>query len=562
MTDSHSEERRSVKAATLAALLLIAHQVAARAVRDTLFLSAYQVRSLPLVMIAAALVALAGAELLALALARRSPSRAVPAAALVSALILLSLSVASLPAPRLTAIVLYLHVAGFGGPLVSGFWSVVNERFDPYTARRVVGRIGTGAAVGGVIGGILAWIAAGVMPVAGMLPVLAVLHAAVALVLLRSAGPERPVSCPLPRIGLGLPAVLANPYLRQLALVVFLGAGVEAILDFVFKAEAARRFEAGGALLGVFALFHGSVSAASLMLQAAGARSALQHLGIAGTVALRPLFSGLGSLFGAAFPRFAAATFARGAHESLTNSLFRSGYELLYTPVPEAEKRRAKPVVDVALDKAGVFVGSALILAALALRPEHAGRALFLTAAAFSFVALSLSRRLHRGYVATLERSLVAGRVRLDPEDVVDRATQLTLAHTGLTERGALLEQIEAVRARLAGAEAPPPNPQAQPPATQPHQGAAEQRAGDDALADALRQLRTGDPAAVRRVVRTPTRPRCSSARSSRCSPSTSRSRTCSRPCAGRRRASPGSSSTRSSTRTPTPSCAAACHAC
>ena len=46
----------------------------------------------------------------------------------------------------------------------------------------------------------------------------------------------------------------------------------------------------------------------------------------------------------------------------------------------------------------------------------------------------------------TLEQSLLAGRVRLDADDVVDQATQVTLAHTGLLERGTLLRQIDELR--------------------------------------------------------------------------------------------------------------------
>ena len=42
----------------------------------------------------------------------------------------------SLVQPRLAAIAVYLHMAAFGATVVSGFWSLVNERFDPHTARR------------------------------------------------------------------------------------------------------------------------------------------------------------------------------------------------------------------------------------------------------------------------------------------------------------------------------------------------------------------------------------------------------------------------------------------
>ena len=143
-------ERRAVQAATAGVFLLIAEQVASRAVRDTLFLTAFQVRSLPFVMMAAALVALASARSMSTALSRHAPARVVPAMAFASAVLLTMLWAAGGAFPRAAAFLLYLHVAAFGGALVSGFWSLVNERFDPYTARRVVGGIGTGTTAGSV----------------------------------------------------------------------------------------------------------------------------------------------------------------------------------------------------------------------------------------------------------------------------------------------------------------------------------------------------------------------------------------------------------------------------
>jgi hypothetical protein len=200
-------------------------------------------------------------------------------------------------------------------------------------------------------------------------------------------------------------------------------------------------------------------------------------------------------MLGAAVPRFSTATIARGAHESLTNSLFRSAYELLYTPLPESEKRRVKAFVDVAVDKAGALLGSGLVAVALALAAASVAPVLFGAAAALSLAALALSRRLHQGYVRTLEQSLLAGRVRLDPEDVLDQATEVTLAHTSLIERSTLLRQIEELRGGrppsglpAAPAPEPPPSPAA-PPAP-------------DTLGDRLRSVLSGDPAVVRRALR------------------------------------------------------------
>jgi len=483
MSPSRSEalDQRAAQVAALAAFLLIANQVASRAVRDTLFLSAFQVRSLPLMLAAAAIAAVTGAELLALALARRSPARVVPATATLSALLFAAWWGVGLLAPRAAALLVYLHVSAFGGALVSGFWSLVNERFDPHTARRVVARIGTGATAGGMAGGALVWLCAQLLPVSATLLVLVALGLAAAWLLPRSRAGEREAQAPAPAAPIGIAVLLRKPHLRNVALLVLLGVFTETLLDFEFKAQASERFVSGSPLLGAFAAFHTLMGLLSLSLQAAFTRTALRQLGIAGTLALRPLFTALSSLAGVFAPRLATATLARGAHESLTNSLFRSAYELLYTPVPEAEKRRVKAVVDVSIDKAGALLASAVIALVLALAPVSAASLLFALACLVSLAALALSPTLHRGYVRTLEESLLAGRVRLDGLEAIDHTTQVTLAQTGGLERDALLRQIALLRG-----EEPSLSAEAAP---------------DRSTLDALRQLRSGQPAAVRTLL-------------------------------------------------------------
>jgi hypothetical protein len=491
-------ERRAVAAATAAVAVLVAEQVAARAARDALFLAAYRARSLPFMMAASAVVALVSAELLSSALARRSPSRVVPAGAVVSAACLLALWPVASVAPRVAAVLVYLHVAAFGAALVSGFWSLVNERFDPYTARRVVGRIGTGATAGGVAGGAIGWGAALLLPVPAILLALALLHATAALVLLRlRTGAGSSAAAGTPNASFAFQTLARTPYLQRIAVVVGLGAIVEGIVDWAFKAEVQKQFAGlgGGGLLAPLSLFYTAMAVASLLLQSTLARAALERLGIAGTVAVRPVLTAVGSLFGTLGPGLGTATAARGAHEALTNSLFRSGYELLYTPVPDADKRRSKAVIDLALDKGGALVASGLILAVLALAPLQAERALFAIAACLSLGAVALSRGLHRGYVRALERSLVAGQVRLDPRDVVDRATQRTLAHTSTLERSRLLAEIERHRSRQ-GLEGPACAVDPTAPPTPPLEAASSAP-----QLEALRRLLSGERDAIRDVL-------------------------------------------------------------
>jgi hypothetical protein len=367
---------------------------------------------------------------------------------------------------------------------------MVNERFDPYTARRVVGRIAGGASAGGVAGGALVWASSRVLPPAASVLLLVALGGLAAAALRAAHGPEtkgRPAAAPAPP-ALALPVLLRSRYLRTIALVVLLGAIVEALVDFLFKGLAAGRFPAGAPLLAAFGLFHAAMSVVSLVLQATSNRAALRHLGIAGTLALRPVLTLAGTGLGFFLPGFPTATLARGAHESLTNSLFRTAYELLYTPLPEAEKRRVKAFIDVSVDKAGAFAGSGLTAVAFALAPGAWSPVLFALAAGLSLLALALSRRLHRGYVLTLEQSLLAGRVRLGPDEVLDTATQSTLAHTSTIERDELLRQIERLPAvRLEGAPAAP--------------AVAAAAAPPDPAVEWVRWARSGDPALVRRAL-------------------------------------------------------------
>ena len=90
----------------------------------------------------------------------------------------------------------------------------------------------------------------------------------------------------------------------------------------------------------------------------------------------------------------------------LRNSFFRGAYELLFTPVPPREKRATKLLVDVGAARLGDAAGGALIQVTLLLSAAWAGQLLLGATIAVAFAALYVARRLHRGYVGALERSL------------------------------------------------------------------------------------------------------------------------------------------------------------
>ena len=147
--------------------------------------------------------------------------------------------------PRGVAVLLYLHTTSIGAVVISGFWSVVNERFDPHTAKQLMGRIGTGASVGGVLGGLAAWGAAASLDIPILILILGGLNGVCAVGARAIGGPQRAQQQSDESRVSAFEIFQETPYLRQLALLVTLVAFTGAVSDYVFKAYVADRFSTG-----------------------------------------------------------------------------------------------------------------------------------------------------------------------------------------------------------------------------------------------------------------------------------------------------------------------------
>ncbi|MFL5511771.1 MAG: hypothetical protein ACJ8CN_04965, partial [Gemmatimonadales bacterium] len=186
-------DARAASAAALAATLIITLQLAGKATRDALFLSSFGVAALPAIVIAAAALSGILAILIAGVMARSQPVRLVPRLYALSAALLLAEWALVGSAQKAAAVLVYLHFTAVGAILVSGFWAIINERFDPRTARRTIGRITAGGSIGGLLGGLLPERVGSVLSLNAMLPVLAVLHLLASALVMRmgqGAGPQ------------------------------------------------------------------------------------------------------------------------------------------------------------------------------------------------------------------------------------------------------------------------------------------------------------------------------------------------------------------------------------
>ncbi|MEM7608947.1 MAG: Npt1/Npt2 family nucleotide transporter, partial [Myxococcota bacterium] len=238
-----------------------------------------------------------------------------------------------------------------------------------------------------------------------------------------------------------------TPYLRQVAALVALIALSGAFLDYALKAEASVHFESDAALLRFFGLFYTATGVCTFIAQLVLTPRMLTRFGLGGALSVLPLFTLAFGALGAAIARLWTVALLRGAESVAANSVFRSAYELLYTPLPAEQKRAAKTIVDVAFERLGSAAGAGLVLAALALFPDTSSRGFTVVAMGVALVALALTQRVHAGYVRALAASLKSGALRLTDSDIFDATTRQTLTETTMAlDREQLLSEIEALR--------------------------------------------------------------------------------------------------------------------
>jgi ATP:ADP antiporter, AAA family len=421
--------------AMLCAASVTAQFVGGKATRDALFLTSLDVTALPTMLIATSLcsILLVGAN--TRAGGKIAPAILVPASFIVSGLLFLCEWLTRASAPAMTAVVVYLHISGLGPLLASGVWLITSERFDPRTAKRRFGQIASAGTLGGLIGALLSERVAAVLGVPAMLLFLGGLQLLTAwlvrLLALPADARVKPgtieaVSDPAtPRSGLRV--VAEAPHLRHLVALVLLGTTSAALLEYLFKAKAVETFGPGDNLLRFFALYYAGTSLITFILQILSSRAVLERFGLALTTSTPSIALLAGSIGGLVSPGFGSLVVARGSESILRGSWFRAGYELFYTPIPAAEKRAVKSLIDVAFDRLGDAAGGGLVRFAVVFVPLAQSSTILSLSIASSIGAIMAASRLNRWYVRTLEHSLVQRAGAIDLSDTEDGSTMRVL---------------------------------------------------------------------------------------------------------------------------------------
>ncbi len=445
-----------VGAAMLVSTLMISQQIAGKAIRDAYFLTVFEAEVLPRVMTVASVLSVISVLGVTRLYRRFAPASLVPAFFFASAAWFAGEWALSRVAPQAAATSLYIHTTSFGAVAISGFWSVINERFDPHTAKRVIGKIAGGATFGGVLGGLIAWQGAGAVSIPGMMLGLCVVNLLCGVGLFSVGGPDKPPATEDPKPAEDKAPDSAwsvfeeTPYLFHLALLVFITALGTAGFDYVFKATAAQTYTHKPDLVSFFALFYLGTGLLTFIFQNALAGSILKKLGLTasiGTLSGSILIFGVLALLS---PGLWTVIVLRGGAATIESSLYRSGYELLYTPLSPQKKRPTKALIDVGGDKLGAALGGAIAVFLVGLAPSYAASFLIAVSVLCAVGGLALTGKLARGYVQALSDSLASGTLAPQEVSLLDPQTQEAVEKTmAALDRQAFLQRSKATAPTL-----------------------------------------------------------------------------------------------------------------
>ncbi len=295
------------------------------------------------------------------------------------------------------------------------FWLLLGEIYTIAQARRLYAPIGLGSQLGAIAGALAArWMS-------GFLDAHHLLAASAAILLLTALGPARFVAAaaraarhdaPVRATPAPLePLVVRHAYLGRVAGLVLLSTIAFTLGDYVFKSAVAQAV-APADLGRFFASFYLGLNVLSILAQVLLSRWLMRTLGVARALAVLPLLVLLSALGVAAGAGLLGALLLKITDASLRPSLNRLGIELLFVPVPEAQRAAAKPAIDGLGARGGQALASVFILAAFAAGGGSAtvAVAVAVTCVACAGVALSL-----RPHYLNVFRSAVRDGTLLEP---------------------------------------------------------------------------------------------------------------------------------------------------
>ncbi|MDH3297824.1 MAG: hypothetical protein OEM96_06060, partial [Gemmatimonadota bacterium] len=336
--------------------------------RDALFLGRLPASRLPWVYLAIAVIALLAAEYQGRLLKRWSSRNELSVWLVAASLVTGALWVALHSPLTWSVYALYVWTGVLATLVVVRFWTLLGMLFTATQAKRIYAFVGVGSVLGSILGSALARLLTGWFSASTLVLVAAIVF------LLNAPAPrllDHRRMGRLPRVhGIGSARQLtkvalliwSRPYLRRVGSLIIASTITFTLVDFVFKTAVDRSIPPDQ-LGEFFATFYLGLNVLSLLVQVAGVSWLIRRLGVNRAVAIVPALLVVGSLGVSFGGTLVFALLLKGADGGLRHSLFRTGAELFWVPIPLELRVRVKPVIDTLGQRGGQAIASLAILA-------------------------------------------------------------------------------------------------------------------------------------------------------------------------------------------------------
>lgn len=341
--------------------------------------------------------------------------------------------------------------------LISQFWTFANDLYDARQAKRLFGFIGGGASLGSAFGAAITSITVEEVGSDNLLLVSAfvlALCAAIVTVIVRRqpTGPHADLD---EERGVGareaIRLLMESRHLRVLALVVGFAAAGAAVVDLQVNMWADAAGGDSDAITAFLARITLYVSLAGFLVQIALTSRIHRSLGIAFALLLLPLGLATSATFILITGTQLAVAGARVLDSTFRYSLDKTTREVLFLPLPAGLRYRAKPFIDVTVDRFAKATTALLLL--VLVQPWGLGltwRQLSYATLMMTSIWIVMALVARREYLSSFRASIGARAIAPDTvrTDVADAATIETLVEElSNPDESAVLYAIEMLEA-------------------------------------------------------------------------------------------------------------------
>ena len=338
--------------------------------------------------------------------------------------------------PRWLFPTFYIWVGIFGVLAPTQVWTLANYLLTTREAKRIFGMVGGAGICGWIFAGYISKVVTEAFGTESLLlGMAALLLICAALMAFASKNGEltldlsKALSSSLSGAGRNdlrdsLHSVFSSPYLRAIAVVICISSFATTLTGWQFKALAKISSGSEDSLAIFFGNFYFYAGVLALLFQLFLTTRLLRRFGIGPMLFVLPIFVLAGSVGLGILGTVGAALFLRGGDQVLRYSIDRSTSELLYLPLPQQVKLKAKWFIDTVVWRFGDGLAGVAVLI-FAGQFHWAPRQLSWIALLLTVGWLAAVQVAGKQYVAVLKDSI--GQHRLDAEQAtalaLDRST-------------------------------------------------------------------------------------------------------------------------------------------